>query len=106
MSDTTLCLLNAREFYEKYEPKERVLGHGLSSVVKLCHDKKAGREVAVKMIDVTALQSIEQGADDFVKATQNEVTVLRKLAGHPNISKITLKYISNFDNMFIFSRFI
>ncbi|XP_070571748.1 phosphorylase b kinase gamma catalytic chain, skeletal muscle/heart isoform-like [Ptychodera flava] len=72
------------EFYSKYEPKE-VLGRGISSVVRRCVDRKTQQEYAVKIIDISNEKASEAETEALKEATRNEVDILRKVSGHPNI---------------------
>ncbi|KAF6204096.1 hypothetical protein GE061_002436 [Apolygus lucorum] len=67
----------AKEFYAKYEPKE-ILGRGISSTVRRCIEKETGIEYAAKIIDVST-------DPDALASTQEEVRILRLVAGHPYI---------------------
>ena len=77
-------------FYEKYEPREE-LGSGISSVVRRCISRENNNEYAVKIIDLTG-GNLEQHSNDYdqidytiLKRIQNEVNILRKVRGKPNI---------------------
>ncbi|XP_077867866.1 phosphorylase b kinase gamma catalytic chain, skeletal muscle/heart isoform-like [Saccoglossus kowalevskii] len=74
----------ASEFYAKYEPKE-VLGRGISSVVRRCIHKDTGYEYAVKIIDICNERGSDEEVEALDEATRNEVKILQKVAGHPNI---------------------
>ncbi|CAG9835591.1 unnamed protein product [Diabrotica balteata] len=75
----------AKEFYAKYEPKE-ILGRGISSTVRRCIEKETGKEYAAKIIDL----STSDGINDMstLEATNQEVTILRHVAGHPYIIEL------------------
>ncbi|KAJ8921202.1 hypothetical protein NQ315_013674 [Exocentrus adspersus] len=74
----------AKEFYAKYEPKE-ILGRGISSTVRRCIEKETGKEFAAKIIDLSS-----DGANDgsTFEATQQEIDILRHVAGHPYIIEL------------------
>ncbi|TGZ73660.1 hypothetical protein CRM22_001389 [Opisthorchis felineus] len=75
--DTSL----ARSFYAKYEVLD-ILGSGASSTVRRCVEKKTKEEFAVKIIDLNS------GVDlpDVIRSEcMREVSILRRVAGHPNI---------------------
>lgn len=67
----------AKEFYAKYEPKE-ILGRGISSTVRRCIEKETGVEYAAKIIDISA-------DPDTLASTNEEIYILRLVAGHPYI---------------------
>jgi phosphorylase kinase gamma subunit len=76
---------SARQFYQKYEPRE-VLGKGLSSVVRKCVDKATGKEYACKIMEFN---------DDSVgerEATLREIQILKLVGGHPNIIDIIASF--------------
>lgn len=75
----------AKDFYAKYEPKE-ILGRGISSTVRRCIDKETGIEYAAKIIDISS-DPDGAGPTSLYHATKREIEVLRKVAGHPYISK-------------------
>ncbi|TRY73052.1 hypothetical protein TCAL_03371 [Tigriopus californicus] len=76
----------AKGFYQKYEPKE-VLGKGLSSVVRKCICKQSGVEYAVKIMDMSG--SNEDNANispqQLRDEVHREVSVLKRVSGHPYI---------------------
>ncbi|KAG5447526.1 Phosphorylase b kinase gamma catalytic chain, skeletal muscle/heart isoform [Clonorchis sinensis] len=75
--DTSL----AQSFYAKYEVLD-ILGSGASSTVRRCVEKKTKEEFAVKIIDLNS------GVDlpDVIRSEcMREVSILRRVAGHPNI---------------------
>jgi len=74
---------SARDFYAKYEPKE-ILGRGVSSTVRRCIDKENGREFACKIIDVSGAASDPEGSA-IRESTRREISILRRVAGHPYI---------------------
>ncbi|XP_075540262.1 phosphorylase kinase gamma isoform X1 [Dermacentor variabilis] len=75
----------AKEFYAKYEPKE-ILGRGISSTVRRCIDKETGEEFAAKIIDISS-DTDGSGPTSLYQATKREIEVLKRVAGHPYISK-------------------
>ena len=98
----------AKEFYAKYEPKE-ILGRygrcfffsaycwiqlnfqldyrGVSSTVRRCVEKETGREYACKIMDISGDPS-ENDGPKLKESTLREISVLRRVAGHPYISTI------------------
>nr|CAI5823963.1 unnamed protein product [Callosobruchus analis] len=74
----------AKEFYAKYEPKE-VLGRGISSTVRRCIEKETGKEYAAKIIDLSS-EGVNDGS--ILEATNQEVHILRHVAGHPYIIEL------------------
>jgi phosphorylase kinase gamma subunit len=78
------CFL-ARQFYQKYDPKE-VLGKGLSSVVRKCVEKASGKEFACKIIE------FNDDNQDERNATLREIQILKLAGGHPNIIDIIASF--------------
>ncbi|CAF3133568.1 unnamed protein product [Rotaria socialis] len=76
---------SARQFYQKYEPKE-VLGKGLSSVVRKCVEKATGKEYACKIME------FNDDSDDEHAATLREIRILKLVGGHPNIIDIVASF--------------
>ncbi|XP_059587482.1 phosphorylase b kinase gamma catalytic chain, liver/testis isoform [Alligator mississippiensis] len=83
----------ARDFYQKYEPKD-VIGRGVSSVVRRCVHKPSGRELAVKIVELAPEHSSPQQLEEVRAATAKEVAILRQLAGHPHIITLIDSYES------------
>uniref|UniRef100_A0A5K3ETJ9 phosphorylase kinase n=1 Tax=Mesocestoides corti TaxID=53468 RepID=A0A5K3ETJ9_MESCO len=74
----------ANKFYAKYVPQE-VLGTGASSTVRRCVSKETKEEFAVKILDLNS--GVE--TNDVLRAEcMREVSILRAVAGHPNIIKL------------------
>ena len=74
----------ARDFYQKYEPKE-VLGKGLSSVVRRCICKHTGEEFAVKIMDVSDTDFVDEDGFTLREQIHREADALKRVSGHPNI---------------------
>lgn len=75
---------STNKFNTKYIPQE-VLGTGASSTVRRCILKDTKEEFAVKILDLNS--GVE--ANDVLRAEcMREVSILRKVAGHPNIIKL------------------
>lgn len=78
--DTSLAV----SFYTNYEVRD-ILGSGASSTVRRCIERKSKRDFAVKIIDLNS------GVDDPVTIhteVMREVSILRRVAGHPNIIEL------------------
>nr|CDS32435.1 phosphorylase kinase gamma subunit [Hymenolepis microstoma] len=76
------CIGN--KFNKKYIPQE-IIGTGASSTVRRCILKETKEEFAVKVLDLNS------GVDthEVLRAEcMREVSILRKVAGHPNIIKL------------------
>ncbi|XP_064334633.1 phosphorylase b kinase gamma catalytic chain, liver/testis isoform isoform X2 [Camelus dromedarius] len=74
----------AKEFYQKYDPKD-VIGRGVSSVVRRCVHRATGQEFAVKIMEVTAERLSPEQLEEVREATRRETHILRQVAGHPHI---------------------
>lgn len=72
------------KFYAKYIPQE-VIGTGASSTVRRCILKDTKEEFAVKILD---LNSGVETTEVLRAECMREVSILRKVAGHPNIIKL------------------
>ncbi|XP_020864266.1 phosphorylase b kinase gamma catalytic chain, liver/testis isoform isoform X2 [Phascolarctos cinereus] len=84
----------AKEFYQKYDPKD-VIGRGISSVVRRCVHRATGQEFAVKIMEVTAERLSPQQLEEVREATRRETQILRQVAGHPHIITLIDSYESS-----------
>uniref|UniRef100_A0A0X3PEF4 phosphorylase kinase n=1 Tax=Schistocephalus solidus TaxID=70667 RepID=A0A0X3PEF4_SCHSO len=74
----------AASFYAKYIPQE-ILGTGASSTVRRCICKETKEEFAVKILDLNS--GVDTSA--VLRAEcMREVSILKAIAGHPNIIKL------------------
>ena len=64
---------------------------GVSSTVRRCIDKENGREFACKIIDVSGAASDPEGSA-IRESTRREISILRRVAGHPYISMLINSY--------------
>ncbi|KAI4871576.1 hypothetical protein NFI96_010116 [Prochilodus magdalenae] len=85
--------VGAKEFHQKYEPKE-VIGRGVSSVVRRCVNKHTGQELAVKVIEITAEKMTVQQLEEVKSSTLKEIHVLNVVKGHPSIITLVDSYES------------
>ncbi|XP_062859825.1 phosphorylase b kinase gamma catalytic chain, liver/testis isoform [Trichomycterus rosablanca] len=85
--------VGAKEFHQKYEPKE-VIGRGVSSVVRRCVNKHTGQELAVKIIEITAEKMTPQQLEEVKSSTIKEIHVLSVVKGHPSIITLVDSYES------------
>ncbi|XP_073723112.1 phosphorylase b kinase gamma catalytic chain, liver/testis isoform [Misgurnus anguillicaudatus] len=85
--------VGAKEFYQKYDPKE-VIGRGVSSVVRRCVHKNTGQEFAVKIIEITAEKMTQQQLEEVKSSTLKEIQVLNLVKGHPSIITLIDSYES------------
>ncbi|XP_057215124.1 phosphorylase b kinase gamma catalytic chain, liver/testis isoform [Triplophysa rosa] len=83
--------VGAKEFYQKYDPKE-VIGRGVSSVVRRCVHKHTGQEYAVKIIEITEEKMTEQQLEEVKSSTLKEIHVLNLVKGHPSIITLIDSY--------------
>ncbi|XP_035260344.1 phosphorylase b kinase gamma catalytic chain, liver/testis isoform isoform X1 [Anguilla anguilla] len=85
--------VGAKEFYQKYDPKE-VIGRGVSSVVRRCIHKQTGQELAVKIIEITAEKMTAQQLEEVKSSTLKEIHILKVVSGHPSIITLIDSYES------------
>ncbi|TNN04003.1 hypothetical protein fugu_001032 [Takifugu bimaculatus] len=85
--------VGAKEFYQKYDPKE-VIGRGVSSVVRRCVHRHTGQELAVKIIEITAEKMTAQQLEEVKTSTLKEIQVLNMVKGHASIITLIDSYES------------
>uniref|UniRef100_A0A665UWZ0 phosphorylase kinase n=1 Tax=Echeneis naucrates TaxID=173247 RepID=A0A665UWZ0_ECHNA len=85
--------VGAKEFYQKYDPKE-VIGRGVSSVVRRCVHRHTGQELAVKIIEITAERMTAQQLEEVKTSTLKEIQVLNMVKGHSSIITLIDSYES------------
>lgn len=85
--------VGAKDFYQKYDPKE-VIGRGVSSVVRRCVHRHTGQELAVKIIEITADKMTIQQLEEVKVSTLKEIQVLNMTRGHPSIMTLVDSYES------------
>ncbi|XP_076025737.1 phosphorylase b kinase gamma catalytic chain, liver/testis isoform [Genypterus blacodes] len=85
--------VGAKEFYQKYDPKE-VIGRGVSSVVRRCVHRPTGEELVVKIIEITAEKMTDQELEEVKTSTLKEIQVLNMVKGHPSIITLIDSYES------------
>lgn len=61
---------------------------GISSTVRRCIEKETGMEYAAKIIDIS--NETNEDMHTMKDATLQEVQILRRVAGHPYISKFLI----------------
>ncbi|XP_037670484.1 phosphorylase b kinase gamma catalytic chain, liver/testis isoform isoform X1 [Choloepus didactylus] len=84
----------AKEFYQKYDPKD-IIGRGVSSVVRRCIHRATGNEFAVKIMEVTAERLSPEQLEEVREATRRETQILSQVAGHPHIITLIDSYESS-----------
>ncbi|CAK6964136.1 phosphorylase b kinase gamma catalytic chain%2C liver/testis isoform [Scomber scombrus] len=85
--------VGAKEFYQKYDPKE-VIGRGVSSVVRRCVHRHMAQELAVKIIEITAEKMTAQQLEEVKTSTLKEIQVLNMVKGHSSIITLIDSYES------------
>lgn len=85
--------VGAKEYYQKYDPKE-VIGRGVSSVVRRCVHRHTGQELAVKIIEITAEKMTAQQLEEVKTSTLKEIQVLNMVKGHSSIITLIDSYES------------
>ncbi|CAL8305084.1 unnamed protein product [Lota lota] len=85
--------VGAKEFYQKYDPKE-VIGRGVSSVVRRCVHRHTGQELAVKIIEITAEKMTVEQLEEVKSSTLKEIQVLNMVKGHSSIITLIDSYES------------
>ncbi|KAM8961369.1 phosphorylase b kinase gamma catalytic chain, liver/testis isoform [Pelodytes ibericus] len=84
----------AREFYQKYDPKE-IIGRGVSSTVRRCVHRDTGCQFAVKIIEVTPERLSPEQLREVRLSTAKEMEILHYVSQHPYIITLIDSYESN-----------
>ncbi|XP_018431219.1 PREDICTED: phosphorylase b kinase gamma catalytic chain, liver/testis isoform [Nanorana parkeri] len=84
----------AKEFYQKYDPKE-IIGRGVSSTVRRCIHRETGREYAVKIIEVTPEKLSPEQLQEVRLSTAKEMEILHQVSQHPSIITLIDSYESS-----------
>ncbi|XP_069840863.1 phosphorylase b kinase gamma catalytic chain, liver/testis isoform isoform X1 [Dendropsophus ebraccatus] len=84
----------AKEFYQKYDPKE-IIGRGVSSTVRRCIHRETGRQYAVKIIEVTPERMSPEQLQEVRLSTAKELEILHHVSQHPSIITLIDSYESS-----------
>ncbi|XP_073402392.1 phosphorylase b kinase gamma catalytic chain, liver/testis isoform isoform X2 [Dendrobates tinctorius] len=84
----------AKEFYQKYDPKE-IVGRGVSSTVRRCIHRETGRQYAVKIIEVTPERMSPEQLQEVRLSTAKEMEILHQVSQHPFIITLIDSYESS-----------
>ncbi|XP_053550709.1 phosphorylase b kinase gamma catalytic chain, liver/testis isoform isoform X2 [Bombina bombina] len=84
----------AKEFYQKYDPKE-IIGRGISSTVRRCIHRETGRQFAVKIIEVTPERLSPEQLREVRTSTAKEMEILKHVSHHPSIISLIDSYESS-----------
>ncbi|XP_075034827.1 phosphorylase b kinase gamma catalytic chain, liver/testis isoform [Mixophyes fleayi] len=84
----------AKEFYQKYDPKE-IIGRGVSSTVRRCIHRETGRQYAVKIIEVTPERMSPEQLQEVRLSTAKELEILHQVSHHPSIITLIDSYESS-----------
>ncbi|XP_075705345.1 phosphorylase b kinase gamma catalytic chain, liver/testis isoform isoform X1 [Rhinoderma darwinii] len=84
----------AKEFYQKYDPKE-IIGRGVSSTVRRCIHRETGRQYAVKIIEVTPERMSPEQLQEVRLSTAKEMEILYQVSQHPFIITLIDSYESS-----------
>ncbi|PIO14792.1 hypothetical protein AB205_0155330 [Aquarana catesbeiana] len=84
----------AKEFYQKYDPKE-IIGRGVSSTVRRCIHRETGREYAAKIIEVTPERLSPEQLQEVRLSTAKEMEILHQVSHHPSIISLIDSYESS-----------
>ncbi|OCT64538.1 hypothetical protein XELAEV_18045637mg [Xenopus laevis] len=84
----------AKEFYQKYDPKE-IIGRGVSSTVRRCIHRETGRQFAVKIIEVTPERLSPEQLKEVRLSTAKEMEILHHVSNHPSIISLIDSYESS-----------
>ncbi|KAM4606831.1 phosphorylase b kinase gamma catalytic chain, liver/testis isoform [Discoglossus pictus] len=84
----------AKEFYQKYDPKE-IIGRGISSTVRRCIHRETARQFAVKIIEVTPERLSPEQLREVRTSTAKEMEILKHVSHHPSIISLIDSYESS-----------
>ncbi|XP_040297076.1 phosphorylase b kinase gamma catalytic chain, liver/testis isoform [Bufo bufo] len=86
--------VGAKEFYQKYDPKE-IIGRGVSSTVRRCIHRDTRRQYAVKIIEVTPERMSPEQLQEVRLSTAKEMEILHQVSQHPFIITLIDSYESS-----------